>query len=109
MLAARLLRDAGRDATARSAAARAGVWLAACDGAHSPVIVPEPATELTAREHEIALLAASELSSREIAERLVVSVRTVDSHLQRTYRKLGINRRDELAPYVAPRHGPIPW
>ncbi len=53
--------------------------------------------ELTAREREIALLAAEGLRSRDIAERLVVSVRTVDNHLQHTYRKLGVRRRDELA------------
>ncbi len=55
------------------------------------------AEELTGREREIAMLAASGLSSRDIAERLVVSVRTVDNHLQHTYRKLGVRRRDELA------------
>lgn len=100
-LAARLLRDAGRDASARSAAARADVWLAACEVARSPALVPAPAEELTPREHEIALLAASGLSSQEIADRLVLSVRTVDTHLQRTYRKLGIRRRDELAALIA--------
>lgn len=80
---------AARHASARAAAARAEVWLAACEGARSPALVSAPAQELTRREHEIALLAASGLSSREIADRLVLSVRTVDSHLQRTYRKLG--------------------
>jgi len=100
-LAAQLLRDASRDASAHAAAARAEVWLAACEGARSPALVSAPAQELTRREHEIALLAASGLSSREIADRLVLSVRTVDSHLQRTYRKLGIRRRDELAPLIA--------
>jgi DNA-binding CsgD family transcriptional regulator len=59
------------------------------------------AEELTSREREIALLAASGLSSREIAERLVVSVRTVDNHLQRAYRKLGISRRQELGEVLA--------
>ncbi len=53
--------------------------------------------ELTRREREIAVLAASGLSSRQIAERLVVSVRTVDNHLQRAYRKLGVTRRQDLA------------
>ena len=43
------------------------------------------------------MLAASGLSSRQIAERLVVSVRTVDNHLQRAYRKLGVARRQDLA------------
>jgi DNA-binding CsgD family transcriptional regulator/tetratricopeptide (TPR) repeat protein len=55
-----------------------------------------PAT-LTTREREIALLAAAGLPSKEIASRLIVSVRTVDSHLARVYVKLGITTRAELA------------
>ena len=63
---------------------------------------PHPATdELTAREREVATLAAAGLTSREIAGRLVVSVRTVDNHLQRAYRKLGVTRREELADLLA--------
>ena len=54
------------------------------------------AAELTPREREIALLAAAGSSSREIADRLVVSVRTVDNHLQNAYRKLGVTRRQDL-------------
>jgi DNA-binding NarL/FixJ family response regulator len=46
---------------------------------------------------EIAVLVAQGLSNREIAGRLVVSVRTVDSHLQRVFGKLNISRREELA------------
>jgi DNA-binding CsgD family transcriptional regulator len=100
--AAAAYRDAGRAASARSAAARAGLWLQNCEGARPPTLVAAPlATELTPREREIALLAASGLSSREIAERLVVSVRTVDNHLQRSYRKLGVSRRQELARLLA--------
>ena len=48
------------------------------------------------REREVALLAAGGLSSAEIATRLVVSVRTVDNHLQRAYGQLGIASRQEL-------------
>jgi DNA-binding CsgD family transcriptional regulator len=51
---------------------------------------------LSAREREIAQLAASGLTSRQIASRLHVSVRTVDNLLQRAYAKLGIRQRDEL-------------
>jgi DNA-binding CsgD family transcriptional regulator len=89
---------AGRAASARSAAARGRTWLARCEGARPvTLLAPEAADDLTAREREIALLAAGGLSSRTIAERLVVSVRTVDNHLQRAYRKLGVTRREELA------------
>jgi DNA-binding CsgD family transcriptional regulator len=52
---------------------------------------------LTQREREIALLAADGLASRVIAERLYVSVRTVDNHLGRIYTKLGLTSRAELA------------
>lgn len=51
---------------------------------------------LTAREREIAALAAAGVPSKQIAARLEVSVRTVDNLLQRVYRKLGIRGRDEL-------------
>jgi DNA-binding CsgD family transcriptional regulator len=51
---------------------------------------------LTNREREIAQLAADGLPSRVIAERLYVSVRTVDNHLGRIYTKLGVAGRSEL-------------
>ncbi len=57
---------------------------------------------LTRREREIADLVAAGASRREVAERLVVSVRTVDSHLQRVYRKLGVRGRDGLVAALPP-------
>jgi DNA-binding CsgD family transcriptional regulator len=51
---------------------------------------------LTNREREIALLAADGLPSRVIAERLYLSVRTVDNHLARIYTKLGVTGRSQL-------------
>jgi len=53
-------------------------------------------TGLTEREWIIAQAAARRERSREIAERLGVSVRTVDNHLASVYRKLGISGRSEL-------------
>jgi DNA-binding CsgD family transcriptional regulator len=52
---------------------------------------------LTSREQEIATLTAQGLSNREIAERLVVAVRTVDNHLYNIFAKLGVHSRSELA------------
>ena len=52
---------------------------------------------LTTREREVGVLAASGVTSRQIAERLYLSVRTVDNHLQSIYSKLGISSRAELA------------
>jgi DNA-binding CsgD family transcriptional regulator len=54
------------------------------------------AADLTPREREIALLAAAGSSSRQIADSLVISVRTVDNHLQNAYRKLGVTSRQDL-------------
>ena len=42
-------------------------------------------------------LAAGGLSSKEIADRLFLSVRTVDSHLSRIFVKVGVRSRRELA------------
>lgn len=52
---------------------------------------------LTKRERNIVGLAATGLSDRMIADKLQISVRTVEGHLYRCYLKLGIAGRDELA------------
>ena len=59
-----------------------------------PRVRPAPET-LTPRELEIAPL-TSELSNREIAERLGLSVRTVENHIARAMKKLGLSSRTEL-------------
>ena len=55
--------------------------------------------ELTDREEQIARLAAAALSNQQIATELVLSVRTVESHLHRAMRKCGAQRRGELAEF----------
>ncbi|MGH9055810.1 MAG: LuxR C-terminal-related transcriptional regulator [Acidimicrobiales bacterium] len=52
---------------------------------------------LTRREQEVATLAAHGDSNQGIAERLSLSVRTVESHLARAYYKLGVNTRADLS------------
>ena len=52
---------------------------------------------LTDRERQIARLAANGVPSREIADQLYISTRTVENHLQRVYAKLGVTGRAELA------------
>ena len=51
-------------------------------------------TVLTARELEVLHLLAQDLSNPQIAERLVVSRRTVDAHLRSIYDKLDVKSRD---------------
>jgi DNA-binding CsgD family transcriptional regulator len=60
---------------------------------------------LTPREHELARLAARDLSNTEIAERLFITRKTVESHLGSVYRKLDITSRRELADALT-RVGP---
>ncbi|WP_198351566.1 LuxR C-terminal-related transcriptional regulator [Streptomyces typhae] len=62
-------------------------------GEAAPAAPPEA---LTTREVEIASLAATGLSDRAISDRLGLSVRTVESHLTRIYRKLGVHSRRDL-------------
>jgi predicted ATPase/DNA-binding CsgD family transcriptional regulator len=56
---------------------------------------------LTAREREVADLVAMGLTSKDIAARLVVSKRTVDSHLEHILGKLGYNSRVQVAALAA--------
>jgi DNA-binding NarL/FixJ family response regulator len=58
---------------------------------------------LTERETEILRLVATGLSYRQIAERLVLSHRTVQNHVQNTLNKLQLHNRVELARYVIER------
>jgi DNA-binding CsgD family transcriptional regulator len=52
---------------------------------------------LTASELRVARRAASDRTNREIAQELFVTVKAVEKHLASAYRKLGIQRRGELA------------
>jgi DNA-binding NarL/FixJ family response regulator len=61
---------------------------------------PEPENALTARETEILKMVAKGMSYRQIAERLVLSHRTVQNHVQNTLRKLQLHNRVELTRYV---------
>jgi DNA-binding CsgD family transcriptional regulator len=54
---------------------------------------PELGTPLSERELEILKLAAGALSNRQIAEKLFISVRTVDTHLHHVYAKTGTSNR----------------
>jgi DNA-binding CsgD family transcriptional regulator len=96
--AARAHRAAGREASANASQERAATLAPACQGARTPGLGPAmPVSVLTPREREVAMLAAAQASSREIATRLHLSVRTVDNYLGRVYAKLGVSSRARLA------------
>lgn len=67
---------------------------------HDPHTETDRSVPLTRREQDIVALAVSGLTDRQIAEKLMVSVRTVEGHLYRSYAKLGIRRREDLGAAV---------
>jgi len=96
-----LHRQTGANYRAASAAAKLSEMLAEHPSLHSPLVAALPQhTELTPREREIAGFAASGLTDRAIAERLDISVRTVQTHLARVYNKLGARSRRELLAWL---------
>lgn len=89
---------AGRRSSAIAATARAHRLAETCGGAVTPAVhAAARPLPLTARERDIVTLAGSGLSNRAIAERLVVSVRTVEGHLYRACGKLHVTDRGALA------------
>jgi predicted ATPase/DNA-binding CsgD family transcriptional regulator len=56
---------------------------------------------LARREHDVALLVAEGLSNKQIAARLFISERTVDSHVRSILNKLGFNSRAQIAGWIA--------
>ncbi|MBV9319060.1 MAG: LuxR family transcriptional regulator, partial [Mycobacterium sp.] len=76
-------------------------WLAHQHEIRTPAVhsVAQP-LPITDREREIAMLAAAGLSNRQIAEKVSLSVRTVDGHLYRIFAKLGVERREQLIDVI---------
>ncbi|MBE9938055.1 helix-turn-helix transcriptional regulator, partial [Cellulosimicrobium cellulans] len=95
--AVRLLRDDGRTALATDEAHRLHA-LVATAGEELHLLVPPvaPVDTLSPREREVARLVARGLSNKDVARELVLSDRTVDNHVYRIFRKLGITSRDQL-------------
>jgi DNA-binding NarL/FixJ family response regulator len=69
--------------------------------APGPKLAASIATNLTHREREVAALVAEGLTNREIADRLVLSVRTVETHVDRILGKLDLHTRTQLAARMA--------
>ena len=59
---------------------------------------------LTAREVEVLRLVAQGLSDAEIAERLVISYRTVTTHVSSVYTKLGVSSRSAATRFAVEHH-----
>jgi DNA-binding CsgD family transcriptional regulator len=96
--AADACRRAGSQRAAAAIGRRAEAAASGCEGARTPdLLLPETVTPLSERERDVARLAATGLQSKEIAARLMLSVRTVDNYLQRVYGKLGVSNRADLA------------
>jgi DNA-binding CsgD family transcriptional regulator len=92
-----LAEASGLRTASRTASAMRNRLAEVCQGAETPGVTGQRSTGLTPRERDVCVLAAEGRPSKEIAERLGVSVRTVDNLLQRSYVKLGVSGRNELA------------
>lgn len=101
--AADALHDAGDRALLGIAIRQLGPssrWAGALDGvappgvAHAGPVLRQPA--LTASERRVAELAATGRRNREISRELYVTISTVEQHLTRVYRKLGVRSRHDL-------------
>jgi len=98
--AASIAAEAGLRVREQEAARLAAALLAACGPAATPMLDQlggrRALGTLTVREQEVALLAASGMSKREIADLLFLSIRTIGNHINHVYAKLGISTREEL-------------
>jgi DNA-binding CsgD family transcriptional regulator len=95
----------GDAASAASCARRAGALATLLDmpgprsDAERLLAGAAPAGGLSAREDEVVALVADGLTNRQIAERFVLSERTVESHVRNALLKLGLSRRAELVAW----------
>jgi DNA-binding CsgD family transcriptional regulator len=96
--AAVVFRNAGRNRDGAAAERQAARLLARCEGAATPPVrLIMARVRLTPGELDTAVQAAAGRSNKQIASDMHLSVRTVESHLQRVYEKLGVSGRHELA------------
>lgn len=106
--AAVALREKGLAGSAMTAAAVARRLSEACGSVTPAVRAAAMPTPFTQRQREIISLAAAGLTSRQIADRLVMSPRTVEGHLFRASQRAGVSTRDELIALLEGRWDPRP-
>ncbi len=95
--ASRSYRRHGISGGATRCAALAQRLLERCEGAGRAELADlSELADLTPRERDVTLLAAKGLTNREIADTTCTSLRTVEGHLLRAYKKLGVTSRAEL-------------
>ena len=98
-----VFRHGDRRGSALGCSARAEALAQRCGGITTPALreVSEP-LPLTAREREIVRLLGSGFSTRDVAERLCLSARTVEGHVYRAMTKTGTTTRDDLIRLLFP-------
>ena len=75
-----------------------------CGGLSTPALRTPSGLKLSGRQRDVIELVVAGLSNREIADKLVMSVRTVEGHVYRACQRVGAQSRDELASII--RLGP---
>jgi DNA-binding CsgD family transcriptional regulator/tetratricopeptide (TPR) repeat protein len=92
------LRHTNRRGSALGATNRARELAGRCGDVHTPALSDAAAPAVfTGRMREVVMLAGGGLTNREIAQRLQLSVRTVEGHLYRAASRVGARDRNELA------------
>jgi DNA-binding CsgD family transcriptional regulator/tetratricopeptide (TPR) repeat protein len=82
------------------AAAIAQEWANECGGLCTPALRSPLGVPLTGRQRDVIELVVAGLSNRDIADRLVMSVRTVEGHVYRACQRVGAKTREELAALI---------
>jgi len=86
------------------ASALAGELAEECGGLCTPALRTPAGLKLSGRQRDVIELVVAGLSNRQIAEKLVMSVRTVEGHVYRACQRVGAQSREELASII--RQGP---
>lgn len=93
--------------SALGCAVRADDLAARCGGLRTAALAAAGSDlPLTEREREVVALLGQGLPNRDIAARLVLSVRTVEGHIYKAMAKTGVDSREELGSLVNPRKHP---